>query len=279
MTRAMRITNTGTATGTFNYSITDAAGWGGPVSGTTPPLAPSSFFDVFITLNLPSDCNPPSDLVTLSVTPNLGCPTCYQPVTCSWRVFCDVATATLVSRFDAAQADGGVDLSWASDAVGQVEAWNVYRSPSEQGAWARINTAPIPMQSGGQFRLHDSQAGSGTMFYRLAALVPGGGEQAVSTTQLSSAGPVFSFAIAGSNPFTRGTKLRYSVPKAVHVQIDVFSISGQRVRTLVNRFESPGTYSVDFALREGGHALTAGVYMIRITAGADQKTVRVIGMD
>jgi hypothetical protein len=142
-----------------------------------------------------------------------------------------------------------------------------------------VNTDPIAMRSGGEFRLHDDGAGVGTQFYRLAALLPGGREEAVSTTQVALTGPSFSFAISGSNPFNRSTTLRYSLPKAERVQIDVFSISGQRVRTLVNSFEPAGVHSVDFALRDGGRSLTAGVYMIRISAGPNQKTVRAIAME
>src|SRR5262249_45356428 len=58
--RHLRITNTGTAAGTVSYSVTDGAGWAAPQSGTTPLLAPSSFFDIFVQISVPGDCNPPS---------------------------------------------------------------------------------------------------------------------------------------------------------------------------------------------------------------------------
>ncbi len=278
VSRKFRITNIGTASGTFSYSITDVAGWGGPASGTTPPLAPSSFFDVFVSFSIPSNCVPVSDLVTLSAQ-TVGPANCYSPVSCTTKVLCDLATPTLVSRFDATLAPEGVDLSWWSDAVGQVEGWNVYRARSENGGWARVNPSPIAMSSGGAFRLHDGDANSGDVFYRLNALLPGGSEEVLSNTRVAVGGQAFSFAIVGGNPFSGRTTLRYTVPRAEHVRVDVYSVTGARLRTLVDRMETPGVHEVDFALRGGGRTLAPGIYMVRITAGSERKTLRVVGME
>ncbi|MBI5711711.1 MAG: T9SS type A sorting domain-containing protein [Candidatus Eisenbacteria bacterium] len=279
VTRKFRITNAGTVADQFSYSITDAAGWGGPASGSTPLLAPASFFDVFVSFTLPSDCNPASDLVTLSVLP-VGATGCYSAQTCNSTIYCDLATATLVSRFDAMPAAAGVDLSWVSDAVGQIAGWNVYRAPAEGGVDVRINSDPIAMGSGGEFRLHDDAGGvSGDVIYRLGALLPGGGEQAVSSTRVALGGQAFSFALAGRNPSEGSTALRYALPRAERVRVEVYSPAGQRVRTLVDRTEAAGVHTVSFALREGSRALAPGVYLVRISAGADRKTLRVVMME
>jgi hypothetical protein len=272
---AYRVTNTGSTTSTFDYSVTDLAGWGGG-SGTTPPLAPASFFDVFITFNIPANCSPPSDVVTFSAQPTAPAG-CYAPVMCSMRINCDFATPTLVSRFDAVADAAGVDLTWWSDAVGQIDSWNVYRSPSDDGAWTRVNSSPIPMRVAGEFHLHDAAAISGQAVYRLGAMYKGT-EQMLSTTRISASGEAFSFTVVGSNPFSNSTRLRYAVPKAEHVRVDVYSITGERVRTLVDRSEAPGVHMVDFTLAGGARPLSPGVYMARITAGTDRRTLRLIGM-
>ena len=58
-------------------------------------------------------------------------------------------------------------------------------------------------------------------------------------------------------------------------------MTGQLVRTLVDREDGPGTYQVRFALGAvpGGRPLAAGVYLVRIIAGADQRSVRVVGLN
>jgi hypothetical protein len=49
------------------------------------------------------------------------------------------------------------------------------------------------------------------------------------------------------------------------------------VRTLSRGIEEAGSHSLSFRTREaGGRALGAGVYLLRITAGSEQRTVRAV---
>ena len=135
------------------------------------------------------------------------------------------------------------------------------------------------MGQGGDFRLHDDAGTSGSRYYRLSAVMGDGTEQALTSQSVALGSAQYSFAIAGSNPFTNRVTLRYTLPKSEHVSIDVFTVTGQRVRTLVNRNEAPGAHSVDFAMRDGSRALTPGVYMVRITAGGYTHSLRVVGIE
>jgi hypothetical protein len=276
--RQFRIKNAGNVPDTYNYSILDAAGWlGGVFNGTTPVMAPSSFFDVFVTVNIPGDCNPPSDLITLYALP-VG-ETCYGPQVCGTTVYCDLATPTVVGRFNASASAGGVDLAWSSAAVGEVQAWNVYRSNAPNGNFLRVNADPIAMGGGGEFRFHDGAALAGVTYYRLTAVLASGSEVAMGSTQVVTQ-LEFSFALAGSNPFQGRTALRYTLPSTEKVRVEVYSVTGQRVRTLVDRSEGPGSYAVPFQMQGGGEsALTPGVYMVRISAGKYQKTLRLVGLE
>jgi hypothetical protein len=65
------------------------------------------------------------------------------------------------------------------------------------------------------------------------------------------------------NPFNPVTKIDYSVAKAVNVNITVYNMLGQEVKTLVNRFMPAGKYSVNF----NGNNLNSGIYFYKITAG------------
>ncbi len=276
--RVFRIVNNSSVPDGYNYSITDTGGYiGGPINGSTTLLAAGDIAYIFVTAFVPVDCNPPQDIITFSVLPKGE--GCFAPQVCQTRIFCDLVTATLISRFDAAPAAAGVDLTWSSDAVGQIVAWNVYRTTTEGGAWTQINAEPIAMGSGGQFRLHDDVVATGTLFYRLGAVLSDGRERAVGLTQFASAAGPFSFAIAGSNPFQGRTTLRYALPSAERVRIDVYSVSGQRVRTIMDRTEAPGVHTVDFALRGEGQSLKPGLYLVRIQAGSNQKSVRLIALD
>ncbi len=277
--RRFRIQNTGTVPDQYTYSVTDAAGWITGVSGTTPMLQASSFFDVFVSVLIPTNCTPPSDVITLNVLP-VG-EACFSPHACATTVNCDLATATLVERFSARLASGGVELDWTSGAVGAVREWNLYRSQSETDGFVRINAAPIAMRNGGDFHYRDAAAPAGPLYYRLAGVLADGSEEVMETRSLNTtAGKPFAFAMVGSNPFTTRTSVSYSLPQAAHVKIDVFSVTGQKVRTLENGLQDAGTHTVSFNRQDaGGRKLGAGIYLVRITAGSDSKSLRVVAVD
>lgn len=194
---------------------------------------------------------------------------------------CD-PTATMVARFDARATENGVELVWSSSATGQVAAWNLYRALSLDGAFARVNSEPIPMGGGGEFRLRDNPGVGGRVYYRLAAIDPSGSEFTLQTIpyDVSASTRSFGFELAGANPFRGQTTLRYSLAERSPVRIEVFNIAGQRVRTLVNGTVEPGTYSVALESATGGAgALRPGVYMVRIVAGRNTRTVRVVALD
>lgn len=65
------------------------------------------------------------------------------------------------------------------------------------------------------------------------------------------------------NPFNPTTTIDYSIPKASNVLLQVYNVLGQKVETLVNKYESPGNYDVKF----NGSELPSGLYFYRLWAG------------
>ena len=74
-----------------------------------------------------------------------------------------------------------------------------------------------------------------------------------------SPSPVLGFAGNYPNPFAEVTTIRYSLPKAVHVQLTVYDALGREVSLLVNSIQQAGIYSVNFDAR----AVPTGVYIAR----------------
>lgn len=74
------------------------------------------------------------------------------------------------------------------------------------------------------------------------------------------------------NPFNPATTIRYDLKEVAHVQIDVYSVLGQRVVTLVDRREYPGHHFTIF----DAHNFSSGVYFYRIIASNYIETKKLI---
>jgi bacillolysin len=69
------------------------------------------------------------------------------------------------------------------------------------------------------------------------------------------------------NPFNPSTKIAYDVPSRSHVQLTIYDLLGQRVRTLVNSEQAIGTYSVSWdGTNETGVRVSSGMYIYRLEA-------------
>ncbi len=70
------------------------------------------------------------------------------------------------------------------------------------------------------------------------------------------------------NPFNAGTQIRYTVPEASDVEIIIYNVNGQRVRTLVSGHQEPGVHMVEWdGLTDNGRPAPSGVYFTRMSAG------------
>lgn len=71
------------------------------------------------------------------------------------------------------------------------------------------------------------------------------------------------------NPFNPTSVIRYGVPEAAEVRLEVFDILGRRVMVLVNNeLKNPGRYNVQF----NASSLSSGVYIYRLVVGDNVMT-------
>jgi hypothetical protein len=74
------------------------------------------------------------------------------------------------------------------------------------------------------------------------------------------------------NPFNPTTNIRFGLPESADVTLEVYTVLGQRVMTLVNENRSAGWHTVSF----NGAGLSSGVYVYRIQAGGMVQTKKLI---
>jgi surface protein len=70
------------------------------------------------------------------------------------------------------------------------------------------------------------------------------------------------------NPFNPSTTIRYALPEAAQVRLEVFTVTGQRVAVLASGEQNAGWHTVAF----DGSSLASGVYIYRLQAGGFVQT-------
>ncbi|NIX35387.1 MAG: T9SS type A sorting domain-containing protein, partial [Nitrospinaceae bacterium] len=78
-------------------------------------------------------------------------------------------------------------------------------------------------------------------------------------------------------PFNPSTQIRFSLAKKVNVQLEIFNVLGQRVKTLLNHSMSAGEHEVVWDGRnEANVRVGSGIYFYRLKAGEFVKTRKMI---
>ena len=101
--------------------------------------------------------------------------------------------------------------------------------------------------------------------------------QEVSSAELPKA---FALGQNYPNPFNPSTTIKYDIPEGSsdqQVRLNVYNIRGQKIRTLVDRTQGPGSYSVNWdGSDDGGRHVSSGVYFYRIDAGTYSATRKMV---
>ena len=74
------------------------------------------------------------------------------------------------------------------------------------------------------------------------------------------------------NPFNPETTIRYQLSKPAQVKLTIFTLHGEKVKTLVQQRQAAGTHSVRF----NGEQLSSGVYMYQLSVGDEKLTKKMI---
>jgi hypothetical protein len=61
------------------------------------------------------------------------------------------------------------------------------------------------------------------------------------------------------NPFNESTNFSYSIPEGVNVQMDIFDMSGRKIKTVINDFQEAGNHNLIY----DGSSLELGIYICR----------------
>ena len=79
------------------------------------------------------------------------------------------------------------------------------------------------------------------------------------------------------NPFRGQTVIKYALPKDAHVTLEIYDITGRKVKTLVNSFEKAGWKTAIWnGTNERGEKVKSGIYFYRMKADKFLKTRKMV---
>jgi len=128
----------------------------------------------------------------------------------------------------------------------------------------------------------DSTATPGGVYDYWVGLTEADGTVTISgsarVTLLSGVPAVFALAPSRPNPFERRTSIAFDVPASGgRVSLQVFDLTGRRIRNLVDEHFAAGRFAVTWdGVDEQGRRVAPGVYFYRMTAPGYQETRRLI---
>lgn len=97
--------------------------------------------------------------------------------------------------------------------------------------------------------------------------------------ELSSKSKLIKFALQSNypNPFNSTTNITFDVPKASHVTLKVYDITGKHIKTLVDEHMNAGNHSVKwYGKNSKGNTVPSGIYLCRIQSDGYTNTISML---
>jgi hypothetical protein len=203
-----------------------------------------------------------------------GTPTTVSGVTEDGQWFTKVGTfsqcqpvAVAISSFSASAKNDIVTLRGEFRSNLPVDVVNVYRAAGS-GSFTRVDAVSA---AGTSFSYTDKVA-AGNYRYQIG-VVDSDGEFMSAIQTVSVKAPGASLAQNEPNPFNPETTIRYTMPAAGNVTINIYDAGGRLVRALENGVRDAGTHNVTWNGTDNNNApVSSGVYFYRLTSGKFSET-------
>lgn len=151
-------------------------------------------------------------------------------------------------------------------------------------SWSSIPGGGQNFAQGGAYTLGGStgQAIAGELAGGAYALSGGFWVGAVPANVGVATGPdpiprAFGARTGGPNPFAGSTSIQFELPAGRDVAVAVFGLDGRAVRRLLDGHREAGRHAVVWDGRDdGGHPVTPGVYFVRVEAGHESASLRLV---
>lgn len=195
----------------------------------------------------------------------------------------DIALPVFLAFFNAASNVDKINLNWATHSEVANYEWIVYRREEGEGAFHEITRMPGAGSTNTITYYHytDTDVDAGlTYYYRLATVDFDGTIHEYPEMVHSTLGsPVTEFALYPNypNPFNNQTTIHFEICEQANTVVDIYDISGRRVRRLVEDELMPGSYNYGWNGRdEYDNEVSSGVYALTLSSGNYFRAIRIV---
>lgn len=185
----------------------------------------------------------------------------------------DIALPVFMAFFNATTDAERINLEWGTHSEVNNWEWIILRREGEQGEFHELARLPGSGTTNffNRYTYTDERVQPETVYYyRLANVDFDGTIHYYPELVKSSLAPISTFALYPTypNPFNAQTTVRFEIGEASRVQLDIFDVSGRRVRRLFAGSLQPGSYNYIWDGRdERNETVASGVYFLNFSAG------------
>jgi len=172
-----------------------------------------------------------------------------------------------------------VALQWITKVEEDNIGFDVYRSKTKNGIYKKITAEMIRSNPSGRYDFEDRSVVAGYRYYYKIEDVDLTGHRTLHGPVRANVALPQEFHLSQNypNPFNPETTIRFTLPKSGHVQLLIFNLLGQRVRTLLNEDRKAGFYNLKWNGRDDfGNAVPSGIYYYSIKSGKFHDIKRMI---
>jgi hypothetical protein len=175
-----------------------------------------------------------------------------------------------LARFTASASGESVDLRWSTTSEENNAGFDVERSTDGE-TFTTIGFEPGvgTTEEAQSYRFVDREAPfATTLFYRLRQVDTDGTFEYSPVVEVQVTPSAVALLPVAPNPVSASARLRYELPEATAVRLQVFDLLGRRVATLADGEKQAGRHEVSWQ----SAGLASGTYFVRLQAGSTAQT-------
>jgi endonuclease YncB( thermonuclease family) len=175
-----------------------------------------------------------------------------------------------LTAFTASTSGESVDLRWSTASETNNAGFDVERSTDgETFTTIGFESGVGTTEEAQSYRFVDRDAPfSTTLFYRLRQVDTDGTFEYSPVVEVQVTPSAVALLPVAPNPVSASARLRYELPEATVVRLQVFDLLGRRVATLADGEKPAGRHEVTWT----GSRLAPGTYFVRLQAGSTAQT-------